>query len=335
VFTFLKKKLNPCWYQGIKNNTQHFEGWYFKVIDKPQHNLLAIIPGVFIVKKGRNSHSFIQIFNGADNKTYFFKFPLEDFSSKKNDFDIQINSNQFSSQRVVLDLKDSSLEIKGNLHFTKLTHWPKTFISPGIMGWYSWVPFMECYHGIVSLDHRIRGSLLINNQKVSFTDGKGYTEKDWGKSFPKAWLWCQSNHFRKKNVCFTGSIAIIPWIRKPFLGYIFGLCLNKKLYRFTTYLGAKLINFDIEDSKVKWMIQQKHYVLKVIAHRSDGGFLQAPKIGGKMIKISETLNSSLEIKLSFLSNVGEQVILEDTGRFAGFEIGGEIARLKKMYNTIV
>ena len=83
------------------------------------------------------------------------------------------------------------------------------------------------------------------------------------------------------------------------------------------------------------MIHQKHYVLNVIAHRSEGGFLQAPKIGGKMITISETLNSTLEIKLSFLSNVGEQVIFEDTGRFAGFEIGGDIAHLKKMYNTIV
>ena len=23
------------------------------------------------------------------------------------------------------------------------------------MGWYAWVPFMECYHGVLSLDHTI------------------------------------------------------------------------------------------------------------------------------------------------------------------------------------
>ncbi|MBN2105474.1 hypothetical protein JW835_15655, partial [bacterium] len=62
MMNFLKRKLNPACYQGIRNNSQHFEGWYFKVVDKDQQNLYAIIPGVFIDKNKTNSHSFIQIF---------------------------------------------------------------------------------------------------------------------------------------------------------------------------------------------------------------------------------------------------------------------------------
>ena len=55
---------------------------------------------------------------------------------------------------------------------------------PGVMGPFSFVPFMECYHGVVNIDHKISGSLMINNEEIDFTDGYGYIEKDWGKSFP-------------------------------------------------------------------------------------------------------------------------------------------------------
>lgn len=59
-----------------------------------------------------------------------------------------------------------------------------TVRSPGIMGWYAWVPTMECYHGVVSLDHAISGKLMIEDQAHDFNGGRGYIEKDWGKSFP-------------------------------------------------------------------------------------------------------------------------------------------------------
>ena len=48
------------------------------------------------------------------------------------------------------------------------------------MGWYRFVPFMECFHGVVSLNHELEGDFLIENQVFSFDGGKGYIEKDWG-----------------------------------------------------------------------------------------------------------------------------------------------------------
>ena len=48
-----------------------------------------------------------------------------------------------------------------------------------IMGWYYKLPFMECYHGVVSLNHDLKGSLNLNNIHYHFDDGKGYIEKDW------------------------------------------------------------------------------------------------------------------------------------------------------------
>lgn len=33
--------------------------------------------------------------------------------------------------------------------------WPVTLANPGVMGPYSFVPFMECNHGILSMDHAL------------------------------------------------------------------------------------------------------------------------------------------------------------------------------------
>jgi len=333
MLTSIKKKLNPPCYQG-NNNSQHFEGWYFKIVDKNKHNLFAIIPGIFIDKNQGDSHSFIQIFDGVNNKTYYNRFPNEDFHSKDYDFNIQINSNSFSSNKLFLDLQKSSLKIKGELNFENLIEWPKTLIAPGIMGWYSWVPLMECYHGIVSLNHSIKGFLNINDNKVDFSNGKGYTEKDWGKSFPEAWVWCQSNHFSTENVSITGSIAIIPWIRNPFLGFIFGLWHENKLYRFTTYSGAKLIHLEINDRIIQSVFEQKGLTLEIVINRTSGGFLQAPTINGMTHQISESMKSTVDIKLSQKSNNKSEIIFEDTGRYAGFEIAGDVKRLIEMYKKL-
>ena len=90
-----------------------------------------------------------------------------------------------------LDIDSPELPVSGSLDFTSLRPWPVTLRSPGIMGWYAWAPFMECYHGIVSLDHVIEGTLTINGTAADFSGGRGYTEKDWGKALPEAWVWFQ------------------------------------------------------------------------------------------------------------------------------------------------
>jgi len=334
MIKYFRHKLNPSWYQGRKNKSQHFEGWYFKIIDKNENHLFAIIPGIFINKNDTDNHSFVQIIDRMNNEAHYFKFPVQDFYAKADTFDVQIDTNHFSANKIVLAVKNSSFALDGELDFKNLTPWPRTLLSPGIMGWYTWVPFMECYHGIVSLDHEIHGFLTINGRKVDLTGGRGYTEKDWGKSFPMAWIWCQSNHFNSAGISFTGSIAIIPWIHNSFLGFICGLWYKNQLYRFTTYTGAKLIHLEIDEHKVYWIIKQNKYVIEITANRSTGNFIQAPTVKGMTHRISEALKSTIEIKLSSYAKNGQEIIFHDTGRHAGLEIAGDLSRLIGMYKTL-
>ena len=202
------------------------------------------------------------------------------------------------------------------------------------MGWYAWVPFYGMLPGLVSLDHEIEGLLNYNGKEIDFSRGRGYIEKDWGKSFPEAWVWMQSNHFNSPGTSLTASIAIIPWIRKPFLGFITGLWYNNKLYRFTTYLGSKIVKFDISDSHVDWIFRNKSFELEISATRSEGALLHAPTIKGMTKRIEESIGSVINIKLSEIHKGRRSLILEDTGRNAGLEIGGNLNRFIEMYKKL-
>lgn len=81
-------------------------------------------------------------------------------------------------------------------------------LSPGVMGPFRFAPFMECYHGVLSLDHSVDGTLEVDGERISYEGGRGYTEKDWGRSFPSAWVWVQSNDFGRTGVSLRGTVDV-------------------------------------------------------------------------------------------------------------------------------
>jgi tocopherol cyclase len=219
----------PAIYHGNYHMRSYFEGWYFKVADKIKKNVYAIIPGVSF-DKDRNSQCFIQVLDGFRAASHYFTYNISDFWYSTKKFEIKIGPNYFSQSELNLDIRDNDIVIEGNLAFDCLTPWPVKVFSPGAMGWYSFVPFMECYHGVVSFEHVITGILNINGQDVDFTGGRGYIEKDWGRSFPAYHLWLQSNHFEQTDCSIMASIARIPWLGGSFDGFIAGFMYHGKLY---------------------------------------------------------------------------------------------------------
>ena len=230
LLTRLHAFFNPEQFQGWGKKRNYFEGWYYKIISGNGEKAYAFIPGIAMDTTG-NKHAFIQVLDGKQKTSAYHRFDIKEFKPSAKKLLVQLNKNSFSENHLQLDLPG----IKGELTFSGSVPWPKPFYSPGIMGPYAFAPFMECYHGIVSMDHSINGELLIDNEKINFTDGRGYIEKDWGRSFPSSYFWMQSNHFSRPGISFKCSVAKIPWIRNAFTGFIAGLWLNDQLYRFTTY----------------------------------------------------------------------------------------------------
>jgi hypothetical protein len=189
------------------------------------------------------------------------------------------------------------------------------------MGWYAWVPWMECYHGVLSLDHEISGALTIDGQPMDFHAGRGYIEKDWGRSFPAAWVWLQSNHFERPGTSLTASTAVIPWLGGSFRGFIVGLWHEGRLFRFASYTGAQVAKLAIEKTHVAWTVRDRKYRLEIDALRErsvQAGMLRGPTgldMGGR---VPESLQATVAVRLTRLAD--GRVLLAGTGRCAGLEI---------------
>jgi len=316
--------LDPDRFHGFGKKGPFFEGWYFKLVNSTGDQRWTIIPGVYIGAKPEDSHSFIQVMNGVNGKAYYINCTLDQFRPDEKGFHVAVGRNEFSAKGIQLKIENDEINIEGCLTFNGLAPWPVTLLSPGIMGWFAWVPGMECYHGVVSLDHEIMGSLQINGQEIDFSNGRGYIEKDWGKAMPKAWIWAQCNHFKMLHTSLTLSLAVIPWGPAAFEGFIVGLLLEGNLHRFATYTGARIEKKTVNENDVSLVFKDHKKRLEVFARRIGGGQLKAPTVTQMDRRISETLSSEIEVILSERKNGTWQKVFEDHGYYVGLEVVGDL-----------
>ncbi len=310
---------NPDMYHGWGKTQKYFEGWYCKLVDSAENHALAVILGISFAEDGQESHAFIQIMDGKKNTATYHQFDLKDFVPSDQKFEVWLGNNFFSANKIILDLE----ELKGTVELVDITPWPKMLKAPGIMGWYSFVPFMECYHGVVSLDHTLKGNLIHNGNTIDFNEGIGYMEKDWGVSFPSSYIWMQSNHFNTKNTSLMLSVANIPWLGSSFIGFIAGLWYKEKLYKFATYTGAKQQGTKIEGDQCTIVLGTRKLKLTVTAHKGASTELIHPIQGQMKGKINESLTAKLDVLLE----ENGALIFKETGRNAGLEIAGKVEEL--------
>lgn len=307
----------------------YFEGWYFKIVDRSEENIYAIIPGVSFEKDGK-SKAFIQFFDGKKAVMNFFEYDYSKFKFTNNVFDISIDKNKFNLEFFELDIHKDNYKIKGKIRYSNLKNWPVKVLSPGAMSWYRFVPFMECYHGVLGFDHPLEGELEINGKKIDFTGGRGYIEKDYGKSFPRYYLWLQCNHFDSPDTSIMASFAKIPWLGSAFDGYIVGLYHQGQVYRFTTYTGAKVTKLKLGDKKIIMHFTDKKRRLEIVAYKAKGVDLPSPIEGSMTGRILESITAQVDVKLIEIWKKGEKVIFEGRGRNAGLDIGGKVEEIKEV-----
>jgi hypothetical protein len=315
--------LHPERYQGQKIKSSYFEGWYFKWVDALRQNGLVVIPGI---AKGQDPHAFIQLLSPTLQKSTYYRFSLTDFVANRKQFHIKIQQNTFSHNKVVLNLTSGDLQVQGEMHTSSSYSWPVRLWSPGAMGWYAWLPAMQCYHGILSMDHVLNGRIMINGHWVDFTQGRGYAEKDWGTGFPSAYIWMQSNHFETAGTSLSLSVATIPWLGSSFTGFIVGLLHEGKLYRWTTYNRSAIEQIQIDDHQLVLIFANRKSRLQITARRSgQPEKLLGPDQGNMTSRIMESLDTKADIQLHSLK--GEK-LYAGRGEWTGLEVQGDVSKLR-------
>ncbi len=323
----------PLWkpevYQGKNRSRNYFEGWYFKQVSAGLDEAWSFIAGISRGGRHGEDYSFIQAIEGKTGATWWFQYPPEAFHAETSRLSVRIGQNLFSSQGIELDLP--GLEsggpeggIKGSIRFSSPKPFPFRLFSPGVMGPFSFAPFMECRHGLVSADHLLEGSIVTASRTVDFSGGRGYAEKDWGSSMPQSWIWMQSNNFALPGNSFMLSLARVPWLGSAFNGFLLVALIDGKIRREASYTGAKISSLELDEKRVRLTVERKGLRIEVDATRARGGILRAPLHGTLSRRIAESVDASLRIRWFEKGSL----LFEGEARKAGLEIVGEPETLR-------
>eukprot|EP00040_Diaphanoeca_grandis_P015920 m.81863 g.81863 ORF g.81863 m.81863 type:complete len:437 (+) comp25460_c1_seq1:233-1543(+) len=308
---------NPEGWHGASwmtsSNGGFFEGWYYKLVTESGRTI-ALIPGVIYEGEG-GGFAFVMIANPAasnvDERVRLLKYNLTEFSWNRSGslWSVTIGPNVFGPQRIELGANG----LVGTVDFKNSIRFPSSILFPDVMGWFAWLPGLECRHGIVDLNSETIGELNVGGEAVSMVGGAAYIEKDWGSTFPKTWVWLQSNHFKHTDdtpcpdTTLMVSVASIPFPSDAFevvrfRGFLGFFSLNSEFFRFSTYTGAKIEKLEVvEHGKVVLIIRtaQHRLTLSGSANSSNAVVLYGPAPGGKFVPfVREMLDARFDVTLT-------------------------------------
>lgn len=258
---------------------EHFAGYYYK--HQKDDITLCLIVGQ------ADSGKFIQVITDDFSQTVPFT-----------------TGNVFSSSGIELNIQTPQLSLSGKIKYRDLTP-----IQYDIMGPFAFFP-MECRHEIVSMRHRLEGTVLLNGSKIDFTGGMGYVEGDSGCSFPSSYTWIQANDF-SIPCSIMAAVAEIPFCSLHFQGCICILWYRGREYRLATYLGARAVVCTEE----KMVIRQGRYRLEIRVKSGNSRKLDAPQKGRMTRTVAESASCPAEFRF-FIKN---KPVLRLKSHHASFE----------------
>lgn len=272
-----------------------FYGWYLKCQSDTQ--TLAVIPAIH--NAGNERACSIQVITDKDAWTVMF--PADAFKRTKRN--ILIGENWFGEKGIHLAMHTPQVTVRGKLDFGPL--FPLKY---DIMGPFSLVPFMECRHSVWSMRHSVSGNMCINGQKYIFRNAWGYWEGDYGRSFPKEYIWTQC-FFHEGSLML--SVADIPMAGIHFTGIIGVVLWRGKEYRIATYLGARIVKMQNKMVRVK----QGSLELDVCLLEASGRPLKAP-LKGDMVR---TIHENASCRASYRFCKGKHTLFAFETGSASFE----------------
>jgi len=311
-------------FQGNLSKKHYFEGWYLKHVSKNRSRVLSFIPGVSLTPEDR--HCFIQIIDGISGKTWYVRYPLETFGWSTDEFSVQVGGSVFSVNGCSVNIDEKDLNISGSLDYSETESYPRTAGHPGIMGWFSFIPGLECRHDVLSMNHTIQGTLQMNGELLDFTSGSGYIEKDWGRNFPSTYIWIQCNDFDEPGVSFMLAVARVPLIPgggAGILGFLGFLQVRGKVRTFGTWNRWKLVRCRFPgDGRGTVELSDGHDSIVCRVESSHAGVLKAPEKGAMSLAVKESVNAFVFIEVETAE--GETCSLK--GQPGGFEQRGHLSR---------
>ena len=293
--------MNPFTFKKRKNKN-YFEGYYIRVIDESKRFNKAFIFGVTYYKE--DPHAFIQLVDGDNNSTKYYRFDVSEFSYDKTT--VYFKDNHLSLDHIYIKTEDFFIEGNIKNHVTI----EKFLGSNSAMSFMHMFP-MKTYQEVVYQQATFEGT--YKDQNTYQLNGISYMEKTYGHKFPPDWIWIQSNTFNQ-DILLSCSIGHTKIFGFNALGYVVSLIHNNEEIRFATYKRNK-IHIDRSNGLVITLTNKKHKLI-INATHIDPITLLGPIDDGEMVReVYESITSEVEITL-YENN---ELQLQSKGRLVGME----------------
>lgn len=294
-------------FRGSNAQAPYFEGWYVKVTDVKQDFSLALIPGMALFSE---KECFVQynLFYKGKSVSGKITYPVETFDIVEDPYSILMPLFVLSEKGVKAHLADEENDLLVDLSFGEFLTLKQSLYSPSIMGPLEYIK-VPCSHDIVSMQHSVRGTVTVNGEKVTLTDGTGYLEKDRGSTFPDRYIWAQSNSFiEDEKYSLSMAVADIDFNIVELTGAIAVFHDGINEHRFATYQGTfSKVTMDEDQQGYTVRLKDVKKSLTVRVSLNNSHELIAPMKDGMDYPIKETVKA--EISVTFKEKNRETVHL--------------------------
>ena len=196
-------------------------------------------------------------------------------------------------------------------------------VQQSTAGWLSQWPIFEPGWQVLMAHGLATGWILWQGQRYRFHQVPAYSEKNWGRAFPKRWFWLQCNAFdQQPEISLTaagGHRQILGWTET--VGMV-GLHYQGQFYEFVPWNA--MVSWHVSpwgDWHIK--AERSDYVLELhgtTAHPGVG--LRAPTEQGVMYCCRHTAQGQVSFSLWRKFTGRLSLILQATSQQAALEIGG-------------
>lgn len=303
------------------NRKVYFEDWYLRIVDAKGEKTLC-----YTLRLNKIGTSMQGSLNGTlstgENKEEFSMNIAEATAHAKS---VRFGHNVLSREGIILDLQKVSGAISGHLDLSQVIDLNRSFLQPGAMGIYKYLPFMEFYQEVIVLDGTIAGVLEVDGREIDFTGGHCYIHRQWGSKFPNIWLWAQCGQFdHPKDLTLMIGIARLKVLFNYYTAFTIPVYYNDQLEVFSNYNGGHIAKLYRYKGYVHLIITQKDKLLDIKIYGRDKLECTSSKESHGIRDVYECDRVKMEVKLSERGNI----LWEGTSLGCEIEMGGNTSKLK-------
>jgi tocopherol cyclase len=323
---------------------QYFEGWYYRITEPSSGESWVIIVAYWENDEGEG-RSFIKLIQGSTGAIYkrvFENVDISHYQKSPGEFSLHIGDLYASAEQIDGSFIDEQgAEINISLTIDACAYWgaPEDERNRWTMGWATEVIGPPLKWHVHHLKAEAHGALLISRPdaeevRAEFSGAPIHQEKNWGRVFPKRWVWMQSNVFEgRPDVAFAAAGGPVFGFDLSPSGYMMGLRWRDQFFNWRTQDGHsfKDVEFSLDHDRGLAVWTMKAESLRYRAEITATGQISelvpidVPAKDGLEFGAFEHLSADLQIDIYVREGLGWRLIDQVTSSHTAVEAGGELA----------